>query len=125
MTNIPNIFFAQLTYHIQSQLTPLIPHPSLLTTIVSLGGDSLSLRRVHERVVHEAPIVCNKRRDEEWRRWPRPAVHSEPVSPIRSQARSHERERHRTLLEMLASLAGRVADRRQTTRDQSDDAGKI
>ena len=81
MTNISNTFFAQLTYHIQRQLTP---HPSLLTTIVSSGGDSLSLRRVHERVVHEAPIIYSERRDKEWRRWPRPAVHSEPVSPIRS-----------------------------------------
>ena len=34
ISNIPNIFFAQLTYHIQRQLTPH-PHPSLLTTIVS------------------------------------------------------------------------------------------
>ena len=44
----------------------------------SSGGGSLFLRRVHERIAHEASIVCNERWDEEGRRWPRPAVHSSP-----------------------------------------------
>ena len=88
MTNIPwNIFrTTHLSYqHSTPNSSPLTSQSPLIPlcrcsipTGNSSGGGSLFLWRVHERIVHEAPIVCNERWDEEGRRWPRPAVHSSP-----------------------------------------------